>query len=92
MSRDELIEAIIMIAIIVGFWPVLFCAGIPPNVQYLYYAMSATLVFIIFLRRLARIRAGLKYSRTMRDLQEQAKTGGQPMPFIPPDDSDTEDK
>ena len=88
MPRDELIEAIVMIAILVAFWPVMLCAWIPPTARYLFYGMAGVLVLIIFLRRLGRIRAGLKYSRNMRDLQEQIKTGGQPTPLIPPDESD----
>jgi len=32
--------------------------------------------------------AGLKYSRTMRDLRDQTQSGGRPMPFMPPDESD----
>ena len=37
------------------------------------------------------VRAGLRYSRKMRDLQEQMKTGGQPTPLMPPEESDTQD-
>ncbi len=91
MSREELIEAIIMIGIIVAFWPMLLLAAIPPGIRHLFYAMAGVVVVIIFIRRLGRVRAGLKYSRQMRDLQEQAKTGGQPMPFLPPEESDNED-
>ena len=90
MPRDELIEAIVMIAIIIAFWPMLLLEAIPPRVRYLFYGVAGVLVVIIFIRRLGRIRAGLKYSRKMRDLQEQIKTGGQPMPFMPPDDSDND--
>ncbi len=90
MSREELIEAIIMIGIIVAFWPMLLLEAIPTGVRHLFYAMAGVVVVIIFIRRLGRIRAGLKYSREMRDFQEQAKTGGQPTPLIPPDESDNE--
>ncbi len=92
MSREELIEAIIMIGIIVAFWPMLLLEAIPLHVRYLFYGVAGVLVVIIFIRRLARVRAGLKYSRQMRDLQEQPQTGGQPMPFMSPDESDTEDR
>ena len=91
MSRDELIEALVMIGIIIAFWPMLLLGAIPPTARYLFYGMAGVLVLIIFIRRLARVRAGLRYSRKMRDLQEQIKTGGQPMPLIPPEDSDTEE-
>ena len=91
MSREELIEALIMIGIIVAFWPMLLLEAIPPHVRYLFYGVAGVLVVIIFIRRLGRIRAGLKYSRNMRDLQEQIKTGGQPTPLIPPDESDDDD-
>ncbi len=91
MPRDELIEAIVMIAIIVSFWPMLLLGAIPPTARYVFYGMAGVLVLIIFIRRLGRIRAGLRYSRNMRDLQEQIKTGGQPTPLIPPEESDTED-
>ena len=91
MSREELIEAIIMIGIIVAFWPMLLLEAIPPRIRYVFYGVAGVLVLIIFIRRLGRIRAGLKYSRQMRDLQEQAQTGDRPMPFMPPDDSDSQD-
>jgi len=87
MSRDELIEGIIMILIIIGFWPVAFLGWFPEGYKYAYYGVSGVLVILIFIRRLARVRAGLKYSRQMRDLREEAQSGGQPMPFMPPDDS-----
>ena len=92
MSRDELIEGIIMILIIIGFWPVVFLGWFPDSYKYVYYGITGVLVILIFIRRLGRIRAGLKYSRTMRDLQEEAQSGGRPMPFLPPDESDTENQ
>lgn len=90
MSRDELIEGIIMILIIIGFWPVVFLGWFPDAYKYAYYGICGVLVILIFMRRLARVRAGLKYSRTMRDLRDQAQSGARPMPFMPPDESDTE--
>ncbi len=90
MSRDELIEGIIMLLIIIGFWPVVFLGWFPDLYKYVYYGISGVLVILIFIRRVARVRAGLKYSRTMRDLREQAQSGARPMPFMPPDDSDEE--
>ena len=87
MSRDELIEGIVMIAIIIGFWPVAFLGWFPDIYKYAYYGISGVLVILIFIRRLARIRAGLKYSRKMRDLRDQAQSGDRPMPLLPPDDS-----
>ena len=92
MSREELIEGIIMILIIIGFWPVAFLGWFPEAYKYTYYGISGVLVFLIFLRRLARVRAGLKYSRQMRDLRDQAESGGRPMPFMPPEESDSEDE
>ncbi len=92
MSRDELIEGIIMLLIIIGFWPVVFLGWFPDAYKYGYYGISGALVFLIFIRRLARVRAGLKYSRKMRDLQEEAQSGGRPMPFLPRDESKGEDK
>ncbi len=87
MSRDELIEGIIMLLIIIGFWPVAFLGWFPDFYKYVYYGISGVLVILIFIRRLARVHAGLKYSRKMRDLQEEAQSGGRPMPFLPPEDS-----
>lgn len=87
MSREELIEGIIMLLIIIGFWPVAFLGWFPDLYKYVYYGISGVLVILIFIRRIARVHAGLKYSRKMHDLQEEAKSGGRPMPFMPPDDS-----
>ena len=87
MSRDELIEGIIMLLIIVGFWPVVFLGWFPDLYKYVYYGITGVLVILIFIRRLARVHAGLKYSRKMRDLRDQAQSGARPMPFLPPDDS-----
>ena len=92
MSRAELIEAIIMIAIIIGFWPVVFLGWFPDLYKYVYYGVSGVLVILIFIRRLARVRAGLKYSRQMRDLRDQAQSSARPMPFMPPDESNTKDE
>ncbi len=92
MRRDELIEGIIMLVIIIGFWPVAFLGWFPDFYKYVYYGISGVLVILIFIRRLARIRAGLKYSRTMRDLQEEAQAGAEAMPFMPPDESDEESR
>ncbi len=91
MSRDELIEGIIMLLIIIGFWPVVFLGWFPDLYKYAYYGISGVLVILIFIRRLARVRAGLKYSHKMRDLQEEAQSSDSPMPFLPPDESDSED-
>ena len=90
MSRDELIEGIIMILIIIGFWPVVFLGWFPDPYKYAYYGISGVIVLLIFILRLGRVRAGLKYSRTMRDLRDQAQSGGRPMPFMPPGESDEE--
>ena len=92
MSRAELIEAIIMIAIIIGFWPVVFLGWFPDAYKYAYYGISGVIVLLIFILRLGRMRAGLKYSRQMRDLQDEAQSGGRPMPFIPPEESDSKDE
>ncbi len=88
MSRDELVESIIMLLIIIGFWPTVFLGWFPDIYKYVYYGISGVLVILIFIRRLARIRAGLKYSRQMRNLREEAQSGARPMPFTPPDESD----
>ena len=92
MSRDELIEGIIMILIIIGFWPVAFLGWFPDFHKYVYYGISGVLVILIFIRRLARVRAGLKYSRQMRDLRHQAQSGDRPMPFTPPEESDRKEE
>jgi len=62
MHRSELIEWIIIIACIVGWWPRIFW-GYNPGWYHLlvYYLVPATLV-VISLRRFARMRAGLQYS------------------------------
>jgi len=47
MSRDELIEGIIMLLIIIGFWPVAFLGWFPDFYKYAYYGISGALVILI---------------------------------------------
>ncbi len=66
MARGELIEWIVMLAIIVAVWPIVFFGWAPPYYRFPLYAISLIALVIIFLRRLRRTREGLEESERMK--------------------------
>ena len=62
MHRTELIEWIIILASIVLWWPRIFLGYDPLWYHLLLYVGVPVTLLVIFFRRLARVRAGLKYS------------------------------
>lgn len=62
MHRTELIEWIITILCIILWWPRIFWGYDAQWYHVLIYYVVPIVLLVIFFRRLARVRAGLKYS------------------------------
>ncbi len=75
MERDELIEWIVIIGCIVLWWPLIF--GFRPAWYLPTLCIGETVaLLVIFFRRLARVRAGLKYSE---DVMKNQPPGPRPV-------------
>ncbi len=66
MPREEIVEWMVMIAIIVTWWPMVFLGWGPAYYKYPLYAVSFIALAIIFARRLRRVHAGLAESERMK--------------------------
>ena len=84
MSLGELFEWIAMIAVIVGWWPLIFLGWYHPAYRYSLYIASAVILGIILVRRIIRLEEGFRYSRKIVEMQEQMKYGPRPPFLIPP--------
>jgi len=90
MRRDELIEQIIMIAVLVGFLFHIFSGYDPRWFHILLYYVSPVALAVILVRRYRRMQAGFEYSRKVVDAQHQAtganvmgRDGNAEMPEVP---------
>lgn len=72
MRRDELIEQIIMIAVLVGFLVHIFTGYDPRWLHIALYYVSPIALAIILVRRYRRMREGFEYSRQIVDAQHAA--------------------
>jgi hypothetical protein len=77
MSTAEIIEGLAMIGVIVAWWPYLFLGWNGTAYSVCLYAGSFVILVGILLRRLKRMREGLKYSRHMMDQQEEFRKATQ---------------
>jgi hypothetical protein len=77
MEPAELIEGLAMIAVIIAWWPYLFLQWNGPVYSVCLYVGSFVILVAILLRRLKRMREGLKYSRHMMDQQEEFRKATQ---------------
>lgn len=93
MSRAELIEWLVMILVIVLWWPLVFTEWGPQYYRYPLYVFSAVSLVTILVRRVARMQEGFAVSEKMMRAKiaaEEAARGGKP-PLDerqPPDVSD----
>lgn len=93
MSRTELIEWLVMILVIVLWWPLIFTDWGPTYYRFPLYAFSAVSLIAILVRRVARMQEGFAVSEQMMRAkiaaEEQAR-GGKPLldEKKPPDVSD----
>ncbi|MGI5817970.1 MAG: hypothetical protein ACOX9R_07710 [Armatimonadota bacterium] len=72
MRRDELVEQIFMIAVLVGFLVHIFTGYDPPWFHALLYYVSPIGLAVIFVRRYRRMQQGFEISRKIVDAQHQA--------------------
>ena len=72
MERAELGEWIAMILVILAWWPRLF-GWFPLPYRVFVYALSAAVVTIVFVRRLRRVREGLRYSQEILESQRNSQ-------------------
>ncbi|MGC9320013.1 MAG: hypothetical protein ACP5KN_18420 [Armatimonadota bacterium] len=72
MDRGELIEWIIILAIIVAWWPHLFLGYDVGWYHALIYYISPIVLAVILVRRYRRMQEGFEYSRKIVDAQHQA--------------------
>jgi hypothetical protein len=73
MSRRELIEWIVMLVIVVAWWPRIFMGYDPLWYHILIYYVSPVVLVVIFINRYRNMQAGFQYSEDM--MQSEA---GQP--------------
>ena len=72
MRRDELVEQIIMIAVLAGFLFHIFTGYDPQWLHVLLYYVSPVALAVILVRRYRRMQEGFEYSRKIVDSQHQA--------------------
>ena len=72
MRTDELVEQMIMIAILVGFLVHIFTGYHPEWLRILLYYVSPLVLLVIFYRRYKRMQEGFEYSRKVVDAQHAA--------------------
>ncbi len=95
MPRDELLEWIALIVVIVAWWPGALFGWFPLWYKLTVYIFSLGVVGVILVRRVRKVRENLRYSREIMEAQRRAQPrpplegppGGQP----PPPDSEDED-
>ena len=66
MAPGELGEWLVMIGIVLAWWPILFFHWAPPYYRFPLYAVALVALIVIFIRRLRRTREGLEESERMR--------------------------
>ncbi len=73
MERGELIEWVLIIAVIMAWWPRIFLGFDPPWYHALIFYVSPLVLAVILVRRYRRMQAGFEYSRKIVDAQHQAR-------------------
>ena len=72
MERRELIEWVVIIAIILAWWPRIFVGYDPPWYNVLIYWVSPLVLIYILVIRFRRVQAGLEQSEKILDAQHRA--------------------
>lgn len=104
MHKDELVEQIVMIAILAGFLVHIFTGFSPEWLRIALYYVSPVALLVIFYRRYKRMQEGFEFSRKIVDAQHQASgrnmlgqdgaSGGVQSPYpgvVLPDQSETDE-
>ena len=90
MERNELIEWIVMLLVIVAWWPKIFLNYDPGWYHVLIYLVTPLTLMVIFAVRYRRVREGFEYSKKIIDAQHKASgknvlgSDGGPTPPTPP--------
>lgn len=72
MERRELVEWIVIIAIIVAWWPRIFLGFDAAWYYALIYYVSPVVLILIFVGRYRKMQAGLEYSQKVMDERHRA--------------------
>ncbi len=84
MDRSELAEWIVMLLVIVMWWPPLLFGWGPDWYRYPLYVVSIVTLSYILARRWRRMQEGLRHSQQMLDAQRMRDAGvGPPVPGAP---------
>ena len=78
MEREEWLEWIAAIVVILLFWPFILWRWFPLPYQIFVYVFAAVVLGVTLYRRIKRVREGLDYSREILDAQARA-AGPQPL-------------
>ncbi len=78
MSRGELAEWLLMIGVIVSWWPLIFLGWSPLAYRVGLYGGSAIILGVILVRRILRVHEGLMYSRRIIQQQHALRFGTRP--------------
>ena len=73
MEREEWIEWIALIVVILLWWPLLLFHWFPLPYRIFLYAFSAAVLVTITVRRVRRVREGLHYSNEIMESQRRAQ-------------------
>ena len=73
VTREELWEWIVMIAIIISWWPRLFLGWSNPAYLVLIYVVDPVILIVIFRRRLKRMNEGFDHSKSIIDATQKAR-------------------
>jgi hypothetical protein len=84
MSAGELVEGLVMIAVIVAWWPLIFLGWQAPAYRLALYLGSAILLAIILVRRVLRLEQGFRESGQKVDEQYRERYGPRPPLILPP--------
>ena len=105
MSRRELVEWILILLIIIAWWPRVFLGYDPLWYHILIYYLAPVVLILIFVRRFRAMQEGFDYSERMMKAQRPTQTldsglsdqkqqspPSSPLPFMaPPEEDDDSD-
>ncbi len=103
MSRRELAEWLLILLIIIGWWPRIFLGYDPLWYHILIYYLAPVVLVVILLRRFRAMQAGFEYSERMMKGQrltqppdtkpgekQQPSSPSAPLPFMGPPEEDND--
>ena len=97
MSRQEWVEGLAIIGVIVAWWPLIFLGWTAVAYRVVLYVGSFAILGFILVRRLQRLEEAFRYSRKIIEQQQLTKYGPKPPLSLYPGkdkagDSDEADK